>query len=231
MRLPIKTKRDWAILFIIVFIALYYISMYYNSEIEKFMMRYAPDKMNIMNYPEGWGNLALVGLIMTLLITLILILQKVSIKRILVLVCVGVVFSIIMFCGYFIHTGLIVGTGRTLTADRISITNYNGTDVNLSEETSLGKKFTDLAVSLKAKPESEQRVLRAKLTDHAEESWHVWISYPKKYGQSYDLILYINSDGIYSNHGMGDAESRIFFNDNGFYESLQSLVKEYGTQS
>ena len=225
MKLPIKTKKDWCILFLVMFIALYYISMYYNFKIEKIMMRFAPDKMNLMNYPGGWGNLVITGIIMTILISALMIVQKEK-KKIFLTAGVGILFSVLMFSGYLIHTGLIVGTSKVLPADRIHISNYGDTNITFTEETEESRKLTALAVSLKAEPKSKQKELRIKEIDPTEDLFNIWISYPKKYGHSYDLILYVSGGRIYSYHGTGEPESRIFYEDNGFYDMLQSILKK-----
>ncbi|WMJ85641.1 hypothetical protein [Anaerocolumna sp. MB42-C2] len=226
MKLPIKTKKDWCILFLVMFIALYYISMYYNFKIEKIMMRFAPDKMNLMNYPGGWGNLVLTGIIMTILVSALMIVQKEKKKKIFLAAGAGILFSVLMFAGYLIHTSLIVGTSKVLPADRIHISDYGDTNITLTEETDEGRRLTALAVSLKAEPKSKQKELKAKVVDREEDLLNIWISYPKKYGHSYDLILYVGGGLIYSYHGTGESESRIFYEDNGFYDMLQSIIKK-----
>lgn len=223
MKLPIKTKKDWIILLIILFIVLYYITMYYNFHIASVMIKFAPYKMNNMNYPEGWGNLVLVGFIMTILIIIIMILQRVSKKCILLSAAIGIAFSILMFTGFLIHTNLVVGTSKTLPFSNVWIGGYekNSKSIVLSQSSPSGKKLAALAVSLKPKPKSEQRKL--KIASENKNTCNIWISYPKKYGQSYDLILYVSDHQIYSYHGMGTWDCRVFYEDNGFLRQLQDI--------
>ncbi|MDD3174355.1 MAG: hypothetical protein PHF63_11990 [Herbinix sp.] len=227
MKLPIKTKKDWCITLIITFIALYYVSMNYDDRIENIMMKFSPVKMNIMNYPTGWGNLVLVGLIMTILSTIIMMIQKMSRKRILLIASLGFIFSISMFFGFMIHTNLIVGTSKTFHPTSIWINCYDK-DINLEMEkdSTLAQKFLTSAISLKALTKSEQKEVKSQAEHQGENTYNIWISFPKKYGQSYDFIFYVQGDKIYSHHGMGTAEDRVFYSDNGFLELLQNIIKE-----
>ena len=76
IKLPIKSRKDWLIAFAVAFVTIYYITVYNNFKIEKFMMRFSPDKMNLMNYPGGWGNLMVVAIIMTVLVVIVMMILK-----------------------------------------------------------------------------------------------------------------------------------------------------------
>jgi len=226
MKLPIKAKRDWIITIFILFVVLYYSTMYFNTEIEEFMMRFSPDKLNIMNYPGGWGNFLVVGLLMTLIMVAMMAITKVKVKRIAFVASIGIVFTCIMFFGFILHTNLIVGSSKTMEATSIRISCFD-VDINVdaTRDTDLATQFIAAAVSMKAKDANEQKKLRAERDLDGKTAYHIWISYPEKYGQSYDLILYVDGNKIYSNHGMGTPNSRLFYEDNGFYELLQRLVE------
>ncbi len=227
MKLPIKTKRDWIIAFLILFVALYYSTMYFEMDIEEFMIRFAPDKLNVMNYPAGWGNFLVVGFLMTILLIAMMVITKIRTKRIVILAVGGTVFTIAMFVGFIIHTKLIVGTSMTMEATSIRINCYDkNVNVEVDPESDLATQFMNAAVTMKAKSVNEQKILRADKESIGNGTYHVWISYPKKYGQSYDLILYIEDDEIYSYHGMGTPDTRIFYEDNGLCELMQRLVEE-----
>jgi hypothetical protein len=228
MKLPIKTKRDWCIAFIVTFVAMYYITMLFNWKIEMFMMKFAPVKLNIMNYPGGWGNLMIVGVIMTILTILLMVLQRKSWKYTVFAATVGIVISAGLFVGFLVHTNLIVGTSKKLQAVSIRISNYDNINISLDGKNSLDKEFAEAAVGLKEKSRIEQNKLKYDKDNEKDEEtrYHVWISYPEKYGQSYDLILYVEGDTIYSNHGDGTPESRVFFENNGLIELLEKLLAE-----
>ncbi len=227
MKLPIKHKKDWFIASIITFIALYYISMYYDFRIMSFMMRFSPDKMNLMNYPGGWGNLALVGFIMTLLLVGIMVVVKKKLHIILITGGLGILFTVFMFLGFIIHTNLIVGTSKTLSPTSIWISCFDkDINIHLDYDTDRGKEFTKAAKALEAEAKSVQKELKSQTKMREEETYHIWISYPQKYGQSYDLILYVQGDRIYSYHGTGDPESRVFYKDSGFRKLLQNIVEQ-----
>ena len=227
MRIPIKNKKDWCIAFLIVFVILYYLSLHYDFRIEQLMMRFSPDKLNMMNYPGGWGNFMFVGFGMTILVIIMLIITKMSTRRIITTAIIGIVFTGSMFLGFILHTNLIVGTSNTMKATSVWINGFKG---NINIKSSAGENFTDeliaSAVSLEAKPNSEQKELRSVRDSLNNDIYHIWISYPRKYGQSYDLILYVEEDKIYSYHGGGTPDTRVFYEDNGFIQKLQSIISK-----
>jgi hypothetical protein len=227
MKLPIKTKKDWCIAFIAAFIILYYLSMNYDFRIMQFMMRFAPLKMNLMNYPAGWGNFVIVGIGMTILTLGVLLIKKATVKRIVLAATVGTTFTAAMLFGFMLHTNLIVDTSKNMKATSVWITCYEQ-EQNIDSKP--GDELTDQliasAIALKAKSDSQQKLLRALPENSEDIVYHIWISYPKKYGQSYDLILYASKDRIYSYHGDGTGDTRVYYEDNGFLQTLDKIIDQ-----
>lgn len=225
MRIPIKNKKDWCITFLIVLVILYYLSLHYDYRIEEFMIRFSPDKMNMMNYPGGWGNFMFVGAVMTILVVLILVITKKSIKRILLCTIIGIVFTCSMFLAFLIHTDLIVDTSKTMKATSVWISGYEN---NINIHSSVGEEITDRliasAVALETKPNSERSKPQPIPDTSAAVVYNIWISYPEKYGQSYDLIIYVEGNKIYSYHGGGTPDTRVYYEDNGFLQNLQDII-------
>lgn len=225
MKQPIKSKRDRMIAIILLFVGLYYSTMYYENYIDDFMIRFSPDKLNMMNYPGGWGNFLVVGVCMTIIIIVFMLITKIKAKWILVTGVIGILFTLAMLLGFVLHTNLIVGTSKTMKATSIWITSAEGgVNRDVTQQDKLTEKFIQAAVDLNAKSRAIQKELKAIEDTSGNEVYHVWISFPKKYGQSYDLILYVDGDRIYSYHGYGTPDNRVYYEDNGFCELLQKLL-------
>jgi len=225
IRVPIKNKKDWCIAFLILFVIIYYLSLHYDYRIEEFMIRFSPDKMNMMNYPGGWGNFMFVGFSMTILVIIILIITKTSSKWMIITAIIGIAFTGIMFLGFIIHTNLIVDTSKSMKATSVWISGYED---NINIHCSIGEKITDeliaSVVALEAKPNSERNKPQSTTDTSADVVYHIWISYPEKYGQSYDLIMYADGYNIYSYHGGGTPDTRVYYEDNGFLQNLQDII-------
>lgn len=218
----IKTKKDWCITFIFVFLLLWVLAEYNNYFVKKFLTRFYPDKMNITCCPEWCDVLLIVIAGMTVFTTIVLIWKKKPVKLWGSVIILGVLLSVGAVAAFRYHCRLIVEVAeKSQPLDAlINFQDFSQSlDMQGNDERAL--KLSRLVYELEPLPEKEREALRKK---EREYETFIWIRYPEKYGQSYWLQCHVDGKEIYMQKEQGFPA--VFYKDNGLLAYLKELEKD-----
>lgn len=229
MNMQIKTKKDWVIAFIFALLIIYGVTTRFSYRLQSFLLEYGNPKLTNMNQPRGYGNLIITLLIMTLLIEILLIAYRKSIKIKAVTLLVGTLCAVLLFAGYLFNCNLIVSVIGT--EEPISVhANGWGTDISLSMNKDQQDKLIAYCETLELVSTNQEKALEN--TFYADgnitgNSLLIWITYPKKYGHNYDLMVCEYDNMIFVRKGYNNKNKEIvtFYKDNGLL-SLINQMKE-----
>lgn len=227
MNLKIKTKKDWAIAFIFTMLIIYGITTRFSHRFQSFLLEYGDPRLTNMNQPRSYGNLIITILIMTILVEVLLMFYRKSVKLKIITILVGLVCSVLLFAGYLFNCNLIVSViGKE---EPVSV-HANGwaTDINLN----MNKEQQDRLVSYceTLLPVSIEQEKELESTFYADgnitgDSLLIWITYPKKYGHNFDLMVCVYENMIFIRKGYNNNNKEIvtFYKDNGLLSFIDHL--------
>ncbi len=221
--IKIKTKKDWCIAFVFVTLIVYVISNFFTMSIQNRLLCYGNPMLTIMNQPKSYGNVAFTIIVMTILVEIILFRRHK--KAVLKMICpvAGVLLLVAVIAGYFTHVNLIVSSKNEGNGAMRNISTWGGeADFTFTkeEEEEIIKLCEQLKpVSKEKQKELEERVLN-KYGSMPDGTELIWISYPKKYGHSFDLMICVAKQSIFVYKGLDNRQKaiNIFFEDNGLLE-------------
>ena len=221
----IKSRKDQVICLICLTLLVYAVANgCFGARIMRFMERFMPDKLTVMNQPGGYGTLIVTTAVMTLVLLVYEIIGKKKKKIMWITVCSGFLLSTAIFGGYYLHGWLLVRQVYTTKAMSAWI-NYDGKNINWEAGDERLLKLQELAAGMKRLSKEEQLILRSNDHGDSRQTDMVWIRFPYRYFHSYDLIFRINEDHtIYIGNGPRAAN---YYNDNGVVEFLQSEADEW----
>ncbi|MBT9778294.1 hypothetical protein GPL15_17485 [Clostridium sp. MCC353] len=216
----IKTKKDRAVCLICLTLLVYaVVNGCFRDKIMRFMERFMPDKLTVMNQPGGYGTLIVTTIVMTLFLLVYEIIGKKKIKMLWITACSGILLSTALFGGYYLHGWLLVRQVYTTPAVSAWI-HYHGASINLKAGDERLLKLQELASGMERLPKEEQLLLRSEDHGNSGRMDMVWINFPYRYFHSYDLIFRINEDGtVYIGNGPKAAN---YYDDNGVIEFLRT---------
>lgn len=219
----IKTRKDWCITFIFVFLILLVLAEYNSSFVRVLLIQIFPDKMNYSCYPKGYDVFLIVTVGMSIFTTIVSLYKKKSIKIWGSAIIIGLLLSCGLVFGFQYHCKLIVGTAETLQPQS-GIVNYQNyaTLLDLSQNDERLSKLSKLVYELEPLPKEEQKLLREK---EREFKTQIWIRYPNKYKNPYWMLCYVDEDEIYMTRN-GESTSAVFYKDNGLLKYLKELEKD-----
>lgn len=227
MNLKIKTKKDWIIAVIFTFLILYGITTRFSYRIQAFLLDYGNSKLTNMNQPRGYGNLIITLLIMTILAEFLLFLYHQSVNVKIITLLAGIICSGLLFAGYLLNCNLIVSVmGKT---EPVSVRADGWTSkMNLDMTREQEAKLVSFCETLQ--PVSAQQEKRLEQAFYANgnmtgDSLLIWITYPKKYGHNYDLMVCVYDTMIFVRKGYNNKNREIvtFYEDNGLLSFINQL--------
>jgi hypothetical protein len=180
-----------------------------------------------MNQPRGYGNLIITVIIMTLIIEILLIAFHRSIKIKIITLLAGILCAVLLFAGYLFNCNLIVSViGKE---EPISVrANGWGTDINLNMNKEQQDKLVSYCETLE--PISADQEKKSESTFYADgnitgKSLLIWITYPKKYGHNFDLMVCVYDNMIFVRKGYDNRSKEIvtFFKDNGLLSLIDQM--------
>lgn len=229
MNIRIKGKKDWLIAFIFSLLIIYGITTKFSYKIQSFLLGYGNSKLTNMNQPRGYGNLILTVLIMTLLVEILLIAYHKSIKMKIITLLAGILCVVLLFAGYLFNCNLIVSVvGKE---EPVSVhANGWGTDIKLNMNKEQQDKLVSYCETLEPVTANQEKMLESTFYSDGNitsNSLLIWITYPKKYGHNYDLMVCVYHNMIFIRKGYNNDNEEIvtFYKDNGIL-SLINQVKE-----
>lgn len=225
--MKIKTKKDWIIALIFTVLIIYGITTRYSYQFKSFLLNYGNVKLTNMNQPGGYGNLIITILVMTLIIEVILIYKRKSLKYKLLTPFVGIVCSVLLFIGYLINCNLIVSVIGKEEPIQIHADGWNS-DSDIVIDDKEKEQLITYCETLKPVPFKQEReyenLYYKSGGSMTTDSFFIWITYPKKYGHHYDLMVCVYQSKIFIQKGYNQENKAIvtFFQDNG----LLALVND-----
>lgn len=231
MNFKIKTKKDWAIAFVFTMLIIYGITTRFTYRYQSFLLEFGDPRLTNMNQPGGYGNLIITVLIMTILVEILLVFYHKSLKLKIITVLVGIVCSVILFVGYLFNCNLIVSViGKE---EPVSV-HANGwaNDINLNMNKEQQDKLVSYCETLQPVSIEQQEKLKSAFYADGNitcNSLLIWITYPKKYGHNYDLMVCVYENMIFIRKGYNNKNKEIvtFYKDNGIL-SLINTELTYG---
>jgi len=182
-----------------------------------------------MNQPRGYGSLIITVLIMTLIIEILLIAYHKSIKIKIFTLLAGILFSGLLFAGYLLNCNLIVSVIGNEEPISVSANGW-GTDIHLNMNKEQQDKLVSYCETLE--PVSTGQEKKFESTFYADgnitgNSLLIWMTYPKKYGHNFDLMVCVYDNMIFVRKGYNNSNKEIvtFYKDNGLL-SLINQMKE-----
>ena len=226
MNFKIKTKKDWAIAFIFTILIIYGITTRFSYRFQSFLLEYGDPRLTNMNQPRSYGNLIITVLIMTILVEVLLVFYRKSAKLKIITVLVGIVCSVILFAGYLFNCKLIVSViGKE---EPVSV-HANGwaTDINLNMNKEQQDRLVSYCEALQPVPIEQEKKLESIFYADGNitgDSLLIWITYPKKYGHNYDLMVCVYDNMIFIRKGYNNKNKEIvtFYKDNGLLSLINS---------
>lgn len=210
--------------------------------LNEFMYGLFPDKMTYANYPRSYGSLFVMAVVMTVIWTLLLAVQKKGWKKVLAAAGMGMVISLGVLAAFYVHCRLIVGTAADRSGFHASI--YFHSNANLPESAgngtgktsfsvqadsgdALAQQLAGLCYEMEPYAGEEQRQIRAQFKedgDWEQGRWHLWFIFPEKYGHEYWLSVYVTGEYIYIDQTQNGEYT--FYKDNGILKLLDELSGE-----
>lgn len=219
----IKTKKDWCIAFLFAALIAYCLSYFYSMSMEDFLRQYSNPFLTNMNEPRSYGNWMFTVVVMCILVELVILLKKRSLKEKILVPLAGAALVILLFGGYLLNCNLIVSVM------------YEETPVSISwdkgdEEKSLlvdGQQLVEYCTTLQPVSKAENEKLTEEFMN-AEGNWFmdaqsIWIHYPEKYGHNFVLLVRVYEEKIFVWKGYGNGQKPVitFFENNGLIELLK----------
>lgn len=233
----IKTKRDWCIAFLFAVIIVYGISMKFSNIYRELLLPLANHKMTNLNYHEGYGNWIVTSVVMTLIILLVMAAQKplenkrFSLRRYLAVLGAGTAAALLGLGAFIVHSHLIVSSVHSMQPLSIAVSRRGYESVVITDPCTQGnedvREMIQLCVQLEEmEPAAQKEILESGFDPNYSESDCIWITYPKRFGHSYDLVIHIQEGIIYIGRGY-DIKNQFMtpiYEDNGILEKLEKIV-------
>ncbi|MBR0598161.1 hypothetical protein [Sinanaerobacter chloroacetimidivorans] len=224
--LRIKSKRDWFIAFVFAFLFIYLIALKFQNRISELLWPLTPDKISLLNQPDGQGVFAAAVLAMTALSIGVMIYKKVKGKYLVFALVGGIVIAGAAIGVYYYECQSIINIPSECKPEGVSVTYHD----------ERGPSFIDYALSEKTKDQIVNKVLalqplsgeeKKELNERndtggsgGETSVSIW--YPKKDGYSYLISVSMKDNVIYTCRGRS-PESIVIYQDNGLLEVLEKM--------
>jgi hypothetical protein len=229
MNIQIKAKKDWVIAFIFALLIVYGISTRFSYRLQSLLLEYGNSKLTNMNQPRGYGNLIITALVMTIIAEILLIVYRKSIKIKIFTLLAGMLCAVLLFAGYLFNCNLIVSVIDIEKPVSVRANGW-GTDINLNMNTEQQDKLVSYCETLEPVPADQEKELENVFYadgNMTSNSLLIWITYPKKYGHNYDLMVCVYDNMIFVRKGYNNRNKEIvtFYKDNGLL-SLINQMKE-----
>ncbi|HML37148.1 MAG TPA: hypothetical protein PKA19_07000 [Bacillota bacterium] len=230
-KLRIKSKRDWFIAFIIAFLFIYLIALKFQVRISELLWPLTPDKLSILNQPDGQGVFAAAVLAMTALSIGVMIYKKVKGKYLVLALAGGIVIAGAAIGAYCYQCQSIVNIPSESKPESVDV-QYFGRDggfVNYQPDEETKARIVDKVLTLQPLPKEEAKAEREAAKQRIEntaDSRGGWTSvavwYPKEDGYSYLISIDIEDHVIRADRGHS-LNSTVFYRDNGLLELIEGL--------
>ena len=231
-KLRIKSKRDWFIAFIIAFLFIYLIALKFQVRISELLWPLTPDKLSILNQPDGQGVFAAAVLAMTALSIGVMIYKKVKGKYLVLALAGGIVIAGAAIGSYCYQCQTIIKIPSECKPEAVTVHHFDWDSgfVNYSLDEDATGQIADKVLALqplskeemKAKREAEEQK-KAKGSDDSEGWISVSVQYPKEDGYSYDIDINIQDSTISSAYRGSSLNSTVFYQDNGLLELIEGM--------
>lgn len=228
-KLTMKRKRDWVIAFLFTALIVYGVTNYYSYHLQNVLLEIGDFRMTNVNQPQSFGNVIVTILVMTALTLLVLWIQKKPFRMKAGIVFGGVLLAAAVLGGYFFYCRLIISAADTEEPVRISIGRWGSAKEEVSEEQE--QKLTEYCASLAPVDKGLQKELEEQFYMRGGastgDSVLIWITYPRRYGHRYDLMVCVYEDMIYIRKGYNNDGKELvtFCRDNGLLDLIDEIME------
>lgn len=216
----IRTKKDWCIAGVFAALAAYGVSTFFSSDFQGILLRYGNPMLTDMNQPKSYGNVIFTILIMVILLEAVWWKMKRRARMKVLGAAAGTALAAAVLAGYFLHCDRIVSSIESGDGTVIDISPW-GKEADIHFTDSQEKEIVKLCETLKPVSAGEQKRLAREYLDAGEDvpdsAELIWITYPKRYGHMFDLMVRVDGDRIFVKKGDDNRQRPIvtFFEDNG----------------
>ena len=226
----IKTKRDWGIAAVFVFLISYLAAGQFQSRINDWLMKYSPEKMGYFNQPEHHGVYMLAVYLAAIFGTGLWIWQRWMSRKKCFLGAVGIWAAAIaaaagIWCSYQAECRQIIRTPYdTALEAHVDVQYWGVQDIGglweLTEEEE--RQIEELCLNLQALPEAEQEQMRDLVKEEDQISIH--LRYPEYKNHSYTLWFFLEGDYLCLNRGH-TKEDAVFYDGSELRVLLESMAE------
>lgn len=216
----IKTKKDWCIAGLFAALGVYGVSTFFSFDFQCILLRYGNPMLTNMNQPKSYGNVIFTVLVMVALLETVWWKKKKSTRVKVIGAVTGAALAGIVLMGYFLHCNLIVSSIKQGDGVVSSISAW-GEEADLHFTDSQEREIVKLCEMLSPVSDEEQKRLEKNYMDAGgsipDSAELIWITYPKRYGHMFDLMVCVDGDRIFVRKGYDIQQRPIvrFFEDNG----------------
>ena len=227
-RLWIKSKKDWFIAFVFAFLIIYLIALKFQARISELLWPLTPDKISLLNQPDGQGVLAAAVLAMTVLSIGVMIYKKVKGKYLVFALTGGIIIAGAAIGAYYYQCQSIINIPSEREPESVWISSFerrNGShaDYTLDEQTK--EQIVDKVLELQPLPAGEKEGLQEINGEGGAPVTSISIWYPKKDGYSYLISVEVQDNIIWTDRGRS-PKSIVLYQDNGLLKILESLKRD-----
>lgn len=223
----LNNKKDRYIAYFIMSLIIYSLIQRNSIRIaDMLLLHIAPYQLNYFCAPEGYGNIAVTVLVMSLIIIGVRLLRKEGLRKTIFIGMSGFVVSIALLIGYRVHGKILVNYAANNEPASIQIRDeVNNTRLTLEEESPYKEQVHQLVMSLEKENKKEKGIMNDKVRENKnKETYNIRLTYPKKHGIITMIQVEIEGELVYFQNGHGEYEVT-YVKDNGLRELVNQLMK------